>query len=107
MCSSGQINILMDLITVAPSELIPQCSIALVVIGGHWWSFVVTGGHWWSLVVMLTFCYDSKESGPSTILKTVLSNCRHFIETLITFGQNHSHPTVVKRPHVRHPSELT
>ena len=78
-----------------------------MVIGGHWWSLVVIGGHWWSLVVMLTFCSDSKESGPTTILKTVLSNCRHLIETLITFWQNHSNTTVVKRPHVRYQSELT
>ena len=58
-------------------------------------------------MAMLTFCSDSKDSEKSTILKTVLINCRHLIETLITFGQNHSHSSVVKRPHVRYPSELT
>ena len=63
VCRSDQMNLLLELITMQ------YC------IGGH----------------ANVFFSDSKETGPSTILKTVLSNCRHLIETLITFGQNHSH----------------
>ena len=43
---------------------------------------------------------NDKKTGPSTILKTVRSNCPHLFDILTKFGQNHVHQAVFKRPHV-------